>query len=62
MASKGRSGSTSEVVCVGLGLPEEREARLEVLRAALIEGERSGPSAPFAFDRFFEGKRRQPPE
>lgn len=60
--SQGRYGSTSEVVRAGLRLLEERETRLEALRAALIEGEQSGPSEPFDFDRFLEGKRRPGPE
>lgn len=60
--SQGRYGSTSEVVRAGLRLLEERETRLEALRAALIEGEQSGPSEPFDFDRFLEGKRRPRPE
>ena len=56
--SRGRYGSTSEVVRAGLRLLEEHEAKLAALRAALIEGERSGPSAPFDFDRFLEEKRK----
>jgi antitoxin ParD1/3/4 len=58
----GRYGSASEVVRAGLRLLEEHEARLETLRVALIEGEQSGPSAPFDFDRFLEGRRRPQPE
>lgn len=33
------------------------EANLAALRAALIMGENSGPSAPFDFDAFVEMKR-----
>lgn len=54
--SRGRYGSTSEVVRAGLRLLEDQETKLAALRAALIEGERSGPSVPFDFDRFLEGK------
>jgi len=53
----GRYGSASEVVRAGLRLLEEHEIKLAAVRAALIEGEQSGPSQPFDFDRFLEGKR-----
>ena len=55
--SQGRYGSASDVVRAALRLLEEREARLAVLRAALVEGENSGPSASFDFDAFIERKR-----
>jgi len=55
----GRYGSASKVVRAGLRLLEEQEAKLEALRAALIEGEESGAPQPFDFDEFLEEKRRQ---
>ena len=59
---QGRYGSTSEVVRAGLRLLEEQELRIAALRAALVVGERSGPSESFDFEAFLEGKRRQQPE
>lgn len=57
--AEGRYGSASEVVRAALRLLEEHEARLEALRSALLEGERSGPSEPFNFDAFIERKRAE---
>jgi antitoxin ParD1/3/4 len=54
---EGRYSSASDVVRAGLRLLEEQEARLGALRAALIEGEQSGPSVPFDFEAFIERKR-----
>lgn len=58
---QGRYGSASEVVRAGLRLLEEHEAKVKALQQALIEGEESGPSEPFDFDRFLEGKRTRQP-
>lgn len=60
--SSGRYRSASDVVRSALRLLEDRETRLAALRQALGDGERSGPSAPFAFDSFLAGKRGAEPD
>jgi antitoxin ParD1/3/4 len=55
----GHYDSASEVVRAGLQLLEERQAQIERLRAAIIEGEESGPSRPFDFDEFLARKHRE---
>lgn len=52
----GRYSSASDVVRAGLRLLEERETRVDALKAALIEGERSGTPRPFDFDAFIARK------
>jgi len=54
---QGRYSSASDVVRAALRLLEEQEAKLAALRAALVEGEQSGPSTPFDFEAFVIQKR-----
>jgi antitoxin ParD1/3/4 len=49
----GRYASVSEVIRAGLRVLEERETRMETLRAALIEGENSG-RADYSLSRLTE--------
>ena len=57
----GRYRNTDEVVRAALRLLEDRQVHLDALRAALIEGETSGPPVSFDFDAFVARKREQAP-
>ena len=48
----GEFGSTSEVVREAMRRFITEDLRLEALRAAIREGEESGPAEPFDFDEF----------
>jgi len=51
---EGNFESADEVVRAGLQLLEARQAQVERLRAAIIEGEESGEPRPFDFDGFLK--------
>ena len=55
----GRFDSTSEMVRAGLRLLEEQEMKVAALRAALIEGEQSGPVSRLDIDTFVADKKRR---
>ena len=55
----GRYKNASEVVRAGMRLLEEHEAKVEALRQALIEGERSGDAGPLDFDEVRREARRR---
>lgn len=48
--SSGRYGSASELVRESLRLLEQRELKIEALKAALAEGEESGLAGPVDFN------------
>jgi antitoxin ParD1/3/4 len=52
---EGRYSNASDVLRAALKLLEQ-EAKRSALRAALIKGEESGPSAPFDFEAFIARK------
>jgi antitoxin ParD1/3/4 len=54
---QGRYDNAGDVMRAALRLLEGQEAKLSVLRAALVEGENSGPASAFDFDRFIVRKR-----
>ncbi|MDQ0473439.1 type II toxin-antitoxin system ParD family antitoxin [Labrys wisconsinensis] len=54
--AEGRHGNASDVLHAALRLLQDQQARLATLRAALLEGEESGPSTAFDFDAFIAGK------
>ena len=53
----GRYGPVSDVVRAGLRLPEEHEAKVRALQAALIAGQDSGEPALFDEEAFFKRMR-----
>jgi antitoxin ParD1/3/4 len=57
--ARGDFASPSDVVEAGLKLLEQQQARVDLLRQAIVEGEESGPSTPFDFDEFLARKHRE---
>ncbi len=57
--SSGRYGSASEVIRNALRLLEQRDARIQTLRAALVEGEASGSAGRLDLDDIKRKARRK---
>ncbi|MBZ9742259.1 MULTISPECIES: type II toxin-antitoxin system ParD family antitoxin [unclassified Mesorhizobium] len=57
--ASGRFGSASETVRAGLRLLEEQELRLEQLRSAIDEGDKSGDPEPFDVEAFLKSKKHR---
>jgi antitoxin ParD1/3/4 len=55
----GRFATASEVLRESLRLMERREAKLAALRAALIEGEESGPPEPLDLEEIKRAARAE---
>lgn len=55
----GNFTSADEVVAAGLRLLEERQAYVEAVRVAIIEGEESGEPQPFDLKEFLEEMHRE---
>jgi antitoxin ParD1/3/4 len=58
--ASGRFGDASDVVRASLRLLDAEDARLAELRAALQDGEESGPAEAFDFEAFLREKRERP--
>lgn len=53
----GRFGSASEVILAALRLLRDHETEIAAFRAALKEGEESGPPVPFDVETFIESRK-----
>jgi antitoxin ParD1/3/4 len=56
--ASGAYGSVSEVLRAGVRMLAEREAKVEALRQALIEGEKSGSAGEWDLHAFLEERRK----